>query len=173
MFKPKFKILGGFIKMNMTHYMELLATNQPWNLLRFMAVPVIFAETLVAIEFLIVYYRKTSGALKSTSRVLSVLAAIYFTFVVFLPLLFTAIPGMKWRTPVDFIAVWAYLLGVVPFVVLALIDLGLIGKQKTADEKMKLHFIWLTVFLVVAHVAMIFGMINPQIIAKAASGGKM
>lgn len=159
--------------MNMTHYMELLATNQPWNLLRFMVVPVVFAETLVAIEFLIVYYRKTSGALKTTSKVLSVLAAVYFTFVVFLPLLFTAIPGMKWRTPVDFIAVWSYLLGVIPFVAMALIDMDLIGKNKTAEEKMKLHFVWLTVFLIVAHVAMIFGMINPQIIAGAASGGMM
>jgi hypothetical protein len=158
---------------NMTHYMELLATNQPWNLLRFMVVPVVFAETLVAIEFLIVYYRKTSGALKTTSKVLSVLAAVYFTFVVFLPLLFTAIPGMKWRTPVDFIAVWSYLLGVIPFVAMALIDMDLIGKNKTAEEKMKLHFVWLTVFLIVAHVAMIFGMINPQIIAGAASGGMM
>jgi hypothetical protein len=151
--------------------MELLATNQPWNLLRFMAVPVIFAETMVAIEFLLVYYRKTSGALKTTSKVLSVLAAVYFTFVVFLPLLITAIPGMKWRTPVDFIAVWAYLLGVIPFVAMALIDLGFVGKNKSADEKMKLHFIWLTVFLVVAHVAMIFGMINPQIFGGAS--GKM
>ncbi|HBF38181.1 MAG TPA: hypothetical protein DDW50_12775 [Firmicutes bacterium] len=157
--------------MNMTHYMELLATNQPWNLLRFMAVPVIFAETLVAIEFLIVYYRKTSGALKTTSKVLSTLAAVYFTFVVFLPLLFTALPGIHWRTSVDFIAVWSYLLGVIPFVALALIDLGWVGKRKSPDEKMKLHFIWLTVFLVVAHVAMIFGMINPQIILKTA--GKM
>ncbi|EZP77711.1 permease, partial [Parageobacillus genomosp. 1] len=26
--------------MNMTHYMELLAVNQPWNLILFMAIPV-------------------------------------------------------------------------------------------------------------------------------------
>jgi hypothetical protein len=136
-----------------------------------MAIPVIFAETLVAIEFLLVYYRKTSGALKATSKVLSTSAAVYFTLVVFLPLLFTAIPGMKWRIPVDFIAVWSYLLGVIPFVAMALLDLGLVWKRKTADQKMKLHFIWLTVFLVVAHVAMIFGMINPQIIINTA--GKM
>lgn len=32
--------------MDMTHYMELLATNQPWHLLIFMAVPVILAETI-------------------------------------------------------------------------------------------------------------------------------
>lgn len=158
--------------MNMTHYMELLATNQPWNLLRFMVVPVVFAETLVAIEFLLVYYRKTSGALKTTSKVLSVIISLYFTFAVFFPLLFTAIPGIKWRTAVDFIAVWSYLLGVIPFGAMALLDLGWIGKKKSPDEKMKLHFIWLTVFLIIAHVAMIFGMVNPQIIT-AASGGKM
>jgi membrane-anchored glycerophosphoryl diester phosphodiesterase (GDPDase) len=29
--------------MNMTHYMELLATNQPWNLLIFMAIPIVLA----------------------------------------------------------------------------------------------------------------------------------
>jgi hypothetical protein len=163
--------MGGIFRMNMTHYMELLATNQPWNLLRFMVVPVVFAEVLVAIEFLIVYHRKTTGALRTTSKVLSTFIAFYFTFVVFFPLLFTAIPGIKWRTPVDFIAVWSYLLGVVPFVAMALLDLGLVAKRKSPEEKMKLHFIWLTVFLIVAHVAMIFGMINPQIILKAA--GKM
>ena len=32
--------------MNMTHYMELLAQNQPWNLILFMAVPVILADDL-------------------------------------------------------------------------------------------------------------------------------
>lgn len=154
--------------MNMTHYMELLATNQPWNLIRFMVVPVVFAETLVAIEFLIVYYRKTSGPLKTASKVLSSIISLYFTFVVFFPLLFTVIPGIQWRTPVDFIAVWSYLLGVIPFGAMALLDLGITGKNKNSEEKMKLHFIWLTVFLVIAHVAMIFGMVNPQIIAKTA-----
>lgn len=36
--------------MNMTHYMELLATNQPWNLLIFMAVPIVLAETIAVTE---------------------------------------------------------------------------------------------------------------------------
>jgi hypothetical protein len=134
-----------------------------------MVIPVVFAETsvaLVAIEFLIVYYRETSGALKTTSKILSVSTAVYFTLAVFPPLIFTALPGIKWRTPVDFIAVWSYLLGVIPFIVMALIDLGLISKNKTADEKMKLHFVWLTVFHVVAHIAMIFGKVNPEILRE-------
>ena len=36
--------------MSMTHYMELLATNQPWNLILFMAIPVILAETVAITE---------------------------------------------------------------------------------------------------------------------------
>jgi hypothetical protein len=32
--------------MNMTHYMELLAVNQPWNLILFMAIPVALAEII-------------------------------------------------------------------------------------------------------------------------------
>ena len=159
--------------MNMTHYMELLATNQPWNLIRYMAIPVILAEALVAIEFFIVFRRQTSGFLKTTSKVLSIAIGVYFTFAVFFPLLFTAIPGIKWRTGVDFIAVWSYLLGVIPLAGMALLELGWIGKQKNPEEKMKFHFILLTGFLVIAHIAMIFGMVNPEILLKAAKGAGM
>lgn len=155
--------------MNMTHYMELLATNQPWNLILFMVIPVAFAEALVSIEFFIVYRRQTSGGLRTASKILSVAAGVYFTFAVFFNLLFTAIPGIQWRTVVDFIAVWSYLLGVFPLAGLALLELGVIGKGKTDLEKMKLHFILLTVFLVVAHIAMIFGMIDPEIVAGTAA----
>lgn len=47
--------------MNMTHYMELLVTNQPWNLIYYMVIPVVLAEILVAIEFFIVFKRQISG----------------------------------------------------------------------------------------------------------------
>ena len=36
--------------MNMTHYMELLSVNQPWNLLMFMAAPIVLAETIAVTE---------------------------------------------------------------------------------------------------------------------------
>ena len=47
--------------MNMTHYMELLATNQPWNLIIFMAIPVILAETLAITELYLLFSRKFEG----------------------------------------------------------------------------------------------------------------
>lgn len=43
--------------MDMTHYMELLASNQPWNLLIYMAIPVILAETIAITEPYILYTR--------------------------------------------------------------------------------------------------------------------
>lgn len=44
---------------------------------------------------------------------------------------------------------------------LALLDLGLIGQRRTAEGKLKLHATFVAVFLVMAHVAMIFGMLAP------------
>ncbi len=41
--------------MVMTNYMDLLAANQPWNLILFMVVPVVLAESLVATEFMMAY----------------------------------------------------------------------------------------------------------------------
>lgn len=47
--------------MIMTNYMELLATNQPWNLILFMVIPVTLAEALVATEFYTVYLGDKAG----------------------------------------------------------------------------------------------------------------
>lgn len=55
--------------MNMTHYMSLLASNQPWNLIIFMAIPVICAETLTISEFFIIFDRVRSGGLRTLNKV--------------------------------------------------------------------------------------------------------
>ncbi len=46
--------------MQMTHYMELLAVNQPWNLILFMAIPVILAETVAISEIYLLFTGKNS-----------------------------------------------------------------------------------------------------------------
>lgn len=157
---------------NMTHYMELLVSNQPWNLIIFMAVPVILAEALVAIEFFIVYNREYEGPLRSISKVLGILFGVWFLGI-FLKLSLAVVPSIEWRGWVDVVAVGFYLSGVIPAVGLALMELGIVGRNRSAADKMKLHFILLTLFLIVAHVAMIFGMVNPEILAQAASRMKM
>lgn len=149
--------------MNMTHYMELLAVNQPWNLIIYMVIPVALAEALVATEFFVVFNKdRAGGALRTINKYIGIVLGFYFLGI-FLNLMITAVPSMAWRGPADILAVGAYLSGVIPLMGIALLELGVIGGGKTGDEKLKLHFILLTVFLVVAHIAMIFGMVDPAI----------
>ncbi|MDF2607720.1 MAG: Permease [Bacillales bacterium] len=151
---------------NMTHYMELLAVNQPWNLLIFMAIPVILAETIAITELGILFTRKINGKLRQINKISSIIAGIYFTGIfiylmsnAFIPL---TVNG-EWRGVIDFIAVTFYLLGIVPLLGMALLDMGIINKKKTDEEKLKLHATFVGLFLIVAHVAMIFGMLDPSL----------
>ena len=153
--------------MNMTHYMALLTDNQPWNLIIFMALPVITAETLTITEFFIIYNKIQQGGLRTLNKIVGILGGFYFTGVFIYLLLNAVIPltkGSGWHTWVDVVAVCFYLSGVLFLLPIALLELGIIFKKKTSDEKMKIHFILVSGFLVVAHIAMIFGMVNPQII---------
>jgi len=155
--------------MNMTHYMSLLTDNQPWNLIIFMAIPVICAEALTISEFFIIFNRLKGGKLRTFNKIIGIFAGFYFTGI-FIYLLSTAFIPLttsgEWHTWVDVLAVGAYLSGVVFLLPIALMELRLIFKNKTADEKMKIHFILVSGFLVVAHIAMIFGMVNPEIISS-------
>ena len=153
--------------MSMTHYMSLLASNQPWNLIIFMAIPVICAEALTISEFFIIFNRITEGGLRTFNKIIGIFAGFYFTGIFVYLFVNAAIPltqNSGWHTWVDVVAVGFYLSGVVFLLPIALMELGIIFKNKTAEEKMKTHFILVSGFLVVAHVAMIFGMVNPEII---------
>lgn len=152
----------------MTHYMELLATNQPWNLILFMAIPVIFAEFIAVSELYILLTRNINGTLHKLNRLAGIVIGFYFVGV-FLYLLFNAVIPITqqgaWRGIGDVIAVGFYLLGIVPLFGMALMELGVIGKQADEPGKLKLHASLVGLFLIVAHVAMIFGMLSPDVLA--------
>lgn len=152
--------------MSMTHYMELLASNQPWNLILFMAIPVILAETVAITELFILFSRQYQGPVRNINRIASILGGFYFAGVFVYLTITAAIPLTTqggWRGPADVIAVLAYLSGVVPLLGLALLDLGIIGRKLDIEGKLKQHAIFVAIFLVVAHIAMIFGMLDPAI----------
>ena len=158
--------------MNMTHYMELLAVNQPWNLLAFMAVPVILAETVAITELRLLHTRVYTGPVRTLNRAASILGGVWFTGI-FVHLLITAVvpltTGGGWRGPADVVAVLSYLAGIVPLGGIALIDLGVFAKGRDDHAKMGLHAAFVGVFLVVAHVAMIFGMMDPTLLMAGGS----
>jgi hypothetical protein len=151
----------------MTHYMELLATNQPWNLIIFMAIPVIFAEYIAVTELFILLGRGENKQLRQSNKIAGILIGIYFTGVFFY-LLFNAVIPLTtsggWRGIADVIAVGFYLLGIVPLGGLALMGLGVIGKNRDHHSQLKLHATFVAMFLIVAHVAMIVGMLNPGLL---------
>lgn len=152
--------------MIMTHYMELLAVNQPWNLILFMAIPVVLAETVAVTELYLLYTRNYASPIRTINRLAGLLVGLYFVGI-FVYLLQGAVLPLSqsggWRGWIDMVAVGFYLLGVVPLGAIALLELGILGRGRDEHAKMLTHALMVGVFLVVAHIAMIFGMLDPSL----------
>ena len=158
----------------MTHYMELLSLDQPYNLILYMVIPMGLAELLVAMEFFTMYHMdsgKNTG-FKAVSKFVGIVLGVYFTALV-IYFLAKIYPTIKWRGYADVIAIYSYLIGVIPLLGIALLELNLIYKNASERAKLKLHFCLLIFFLIVGHVAMIFGMVDPTITGYKAENGAM
>ena len=153
--------------MNMTHYMELLASNQPWNLLIFMAVPVILAETLAFTELYVLVTRTHQGWVHGLNRAAGVTVGLYFIGVIIYLMNTAVLPITKageWRTIIDVIAVGSYLIGGLPLIYIAVQELGLVNSTAADEQKRKVHAICVALFLVFGHIAMIAGMLDPTLL---------
>lgn len=153
--------------MNMTHYMGLLAANQPWNLIIFMAIPVICAETIAVTELAILFTRNLNSKLRLINKITSIFVGIYFTGIFFYLFFNAVIPitvNGEWHGWIDVVAVGFYLLGVIPLLGMALLDLNILHKNKSQEQKLKVHAFFVGMFLIFAHIAMIAGMVDPTIL---------
>ena len=163
--------------MNMTHYMELLAVNQPWNLIIFMAIPVVLAETLAITELYLLFTRKFDGVIYYLNRFAGISVGIYFVGIIIYIMTNAVVPITKageWRTVIDVIAVGTYLIAGLPLIWIALQEMGLINKALDQMGKLKVHAICVALFLVFGHIAMIAGMLDPSILGyKGASSHEM
>jgi len=140
----------------MTHYMKLLATNQPWRL-------VLFKKDQ--------RWGKDSR-IRRLNNTVGIILGFYFLGV-FIYLFKTAVipltMGGGWRRVDDVIAVGFYLLGVVPLFGIALLEIGLLARGWVEDKNIWLHAAFVGLFLGVAHVAMIFGMLNPHLLMNGST----
>ncbi len=163
--------------MNMTHYMELLAVNQPWNLIIFMAIPVVLAETLAITELYLLFTRKFDGAVYYLNRFAGIAVGIYFVGIIIYIMTNAVVPitrADEWRTVIDMIAVGTYLIAGLPLIWIALQEMGLVNKALDQMGKLKIHAICVALFLVFGHIAMIAGMLDPSILGyKGASAHQM
>lgn len=157
--------------MNMTHYMELLADNQPWNLLLFMAIPIVLAETLAITELYLLFTRRFGGAIHRLNQFAGVVVGLYFIGVIVYLMKNAVIPitnAGEWRTFIDIVAVGSYLIGGLPLIWIALQELNLVNRGLAQEAKLKIHAICIAIFLVFGHVAMVAGMTDPGLFGYSA-----
>ena len=153
--------------MIMTHYMELLAVNQPWNLIIFMAIPIILAETLAITELYILFTRKFEGPVHALNKWAGITVGIYFVGIIAYLITTAVIPitqANQWRTIIDVIAVATYLIAGLPLIWIALQELNLVNKALDRMAKLKIHAMCVAIFLVFGHIAMIAGMMDPSLL---------
>ena len=153
--------------MNMTHYMELLADNQPWNLLIFMAIPVVLAETMAITELYLLFTRRLGGVVHQINRLAGIIVGLYFIGVIYYLMKNAVLPltaAGEWRTIIDVVAVLSYLISGLPLIWIALQELQVVNKRLDQEAKLKVHAICVALFLVFGHVAMIAGMTDPGLL---------
>ncbi|WP_278947525.1 DUF6803 family protein [Megasphaera elsdenii] len=149
--------------MVMTHYMELLSLHEPWFLILFMLVPMVLAETILASgAFSLLYKDSRSEKWDSLSHVCGLILGVFF-IVATVYIITSYVPTIQWRGPIDYISIWAYVLGVIPAVLILLQELGIIFKSSDSTAKIKKHIVLMILFVLFTHLAMVFGMADPQL----------
>ena len=143
--------------------MELLSLHEPWFLILFMLVPMVLAETILAAgAFSLLYKDNRSEKWDSLSHVCGLILGIFF-IVATVFIVTSYVPTIQWRGPIDYISIWAYVLGVIPAVLILLQELGIIFKGLDATAKIKKHIVLMILFVLFTHLAMVFGMADPQL----------
>ena len=149
--------------MVMTHYMELLSLHQPWFLILFMLVPMVLAETILASgAFSLLYKDGRCAKWDSLSHVCGLVLGIFF-ICASVYIMACYVPTIEWRGPIDYISIWSYVLAIIPAVLILLQELGIIYKKLDNTMKIKRHIVLMILFVLFTHLAMVFGMADPQL----------
>ncbi|WP_295362399.1 DUF6803 family protein [uncultured Succinivibrio sp.] len=150
--------------MYMTHYMELLTTTS--NLLIFMALPVVLAETAAITELIILFTKENRPILKLVNKISCLLGAAVFLVIdiyIFKEVIVPLTENSSWYGLIDKIAVGFYVLGGVVMVALGLFSFKSFGELWGQRFQTGLRVGLLSGFLVISHVAMIAGMADPRL----------
>ncbi len=149
-----------------THYMDLLMQNSPWNLILFMAIPVILAETIAITELFLLKSPNAHPTLSKVNRTAGILAGLAFIGIIvyFIPNVIIPLASAgEFRTWIDVVAIFSYILAGIPMILLALLNLKLLFRKVIEQKRTTYAILLLAAFLVLSHIAMIFGMVDPGI----------
>ena len=150
--------------MYMTHYMELLTTTS--NLLIFMALPVVLAETAAITELVILFSKETSKTVSLINKVSCILGAVVFLLIdlyIFREVIIPLSENSGWYGLIDKIAVGFNVLGGIIMIALGVVSFNFFGEFLGRRLQGGIRVGLLAGFLVISHVAMIAGMADPRL----------
>lgn len=152
--------------MLMTQYMSLLMANSPYNLIFFMLVPMVIAETIAITEIVLLFSSKPLLKVHSLNSICTFISGIVMLVLVFLFIKELVLPANEqnlWKGWIDYASALLFMVAVVPLVLMSLLQVNLIFRKANNRTKMAVKIVLLSIYLVTSHAAMVFGMLDPAL----------
>ena len=152
--------------MLMTQYMSLLMANSPYNLILFMVVPMVIAETIAITEIVLLFSSKPLLKVHSLNSICTFISGIVMLVLVFLFIKELVLPANEqnlWKGWIDYASALLFMAAVIPLVLMSLLQVNLIFRKANKRTKMAVKIVLLSIYLVTSHAAMVFGMLDPAL----------
>lgn len=152
--------------MLMTQYMSLLMANSPYNLIFFMVVPMVIAETIAITEIILLFSSKPLLKVHSLNSICTFISGIVMLVLGFLFIKELVLPANEqnlWKGWIDYASALLFMVAVVPLVLMSLLQVNLIFRKVNKRTKMAVKIVLLSIYLVTSHAAMVFGMLDPAL----------
>lgn len=152
--------------MLMTQYMSLLMANSPYNLIFFMVVPMVIAETIAITEIVLLFSSKPLLKVHSLNSICTFISGIVMLVLGFLFIKGLVLPANEqnlWKGWIDYASALLFMAAVIPLVLMSLLQVNLIFRKANKRTKMAVKIVLLSIYLVTSHAAMVFGMLDPAL----------
>lgn len=152
--------------MLMTQYMSLLMANSPYNLIFFMVVPMVIAETIAITEIVLLFSSKPLLKVHSLNSICTFISGIVMLVLGFLFIKELVLPANEqnlWKGWIDYASALLFMVAVIPLVLMSLLQVNLIFRKANKRAKMAVKIVLLSIYLVTSHSAMVFGMLDPAL----------
>lgn len=152
--------------MLMTQYMSLLMANSPYNLIFFMVVPMVIAETIAITEIVLLFSSKPLLKMHSLNSICTFISGIVMLVLGFLFIKWLVLPANEqnlWKGWIDYASALLFMAAVIPLVLMSLLQVNLIFRKANKRTKMAVKIVLLSIYLVTSHAAMVFGMLDPAL----------
>lgn len=146
--------------------MSLLMANSPYNLIFFMVVPMVIAETIAITEIVLLFSSKPLLKVHSLNSICTFISGIVMLVLGFLfikELVLSANEQNLWKGWIDYASALLFMAAVIPLVLMSLLQVNLIFRKANKRTKMAVKIVLLSIYLVTSHAAMVFGMLDPAL----------